>query len=1220
MYEPIVPLASITKTIDCTVDPGGQITITQNGGSGAFDYLVTFPDLTTTASNTTGVFTTLTQVGDYMFTITDQAIDHACPVTIIQNLQDIVLPVLTIDNATNVTCNTADDGTITVSTIDNGAGPYTFEIISGPGSSVSFPIAATSNTATSAIFTGLEGSAAGITYTIRARGANNCTADISELITQPLLIVIPLPTVVQFACNAGNNTDNATITIATPTGGSGTYLRYEFINDQGTATTVDDILVQNGSNNSYTESNFTGGNYMINVYDDNGCMSTQSATINPFVSISNPTVTVTQAVTCNPVILEEIQVGVTVTPTSGLTNLEYTTTGTNLVYNQTNATGLFTGLGVGNYAISITNLTTGCIVQTTHEILDPDVIRAVITKLSDEACLNNGVDEGSIEITINNYIGNYSYQLYDNSDNPIAGIGNSGTGNTATPLIISNLAGGVYYVRIIETEAPFCQDDSNAITIIAPEFPVSATISEQASPSCTNDQGSILVDPEGGVGPYTVVLTNTTTGEVYLETNVEAYIFSGLSGGDFDVTITDAQACPITDTITLVTPDILVAAIISTPLICYNGNSATVTVSVNPRNVSPNYLYQLNRYDATGSTILTTSATQTLDIFTGLNAGFYSITASDDVGCFADTPIVQIVNPTEVIAQLIRTSPLTCATGVELELSATGGSGSYEFSEDNMTWIGMTGNSAVIPNASITGPLGAGTYRYYVRDTVNGCASVLSNEISEDTIMPLAFTELNASIIACVGDTATLTADATGGLGNYRYELYTDASLNVASRIAGPQISGTFNNLTSGIYYVNVLSEDCTTPAERVDIAEPIALDYTDTVVNALCFGDENGIITVELSGGAGGYQYAISPKLNQFDSENTFDNLAPGDYTVIAQDQNGCFIQLEYTIIAPELLSAIGLATPEVCAGDQDGTITLTIQGGTAPYSTRLSNESNFVQDRVALTDLSAGAYIIFIRDANGCSTDVGIIIEPGANLNAIVTPIYECTEDTPKNYVNIILEDPTVLGDVLYALDSTDPADMQLNPDFRNSAPGSHYIAIAHSNGCVLTVDFEIESFEPLTLVLEQNNLNEITAIAEGGVADYTFYFDEINNASDNTYRINRSATYVVRVIDQNGCEATASIAMEFVDIEIPNFFTPDGDGLNDRWIPENIEGWPEILIKIYDRYGRVVEDDVISHNGWDGLYDKNELPTGDYWYVLKLNGENDDREFVGHFTLYR
>ncbi|MEP3210952.1 MAG: T9SS type B sorting domain-containing protein, partial [Maribacter sp.] len=984
--------------------------------------------------------------------------------------------------------------------------------------------------------------------------------------------------------------------------------------------TGDDVVVQDGSATSYTETNIAGGTYIINVYDENGCVGTTNATILPFVAITNPTVTVTQDISCNPAILEEIQVGVTITPVTATPNLEYTTTGTNVVYNQTNATGLFTGLTVGSYAITVTNLDTGCIVQTTHEVIDPDVIEVVATKLTDEECLNNGVDEGSFAIAINNYTGNYSYQVYDDSDNPVVGAGFSGTGNTTTPLVISNLPGGEYYVRIIETDMPFCQDDSNTIGIIAPEFPVSVTVTEQASPSCTDDQGVILVDPEGGVGPYTIVLNNTTTTQTYTETNVEAFVFTGLSGGNFDITVTDAQACPVTDNITLITPDALVATIASTPLVCFNGNTATATASVNVRNVSPTYTYQINRYDGTGTSIVTTSAGQTSSTFSGLNAGFYSITVSDDVGCSDETAVIEIVNPIEVVAQLIRTSPLTCATGVEFELSAAGGSGTYEYSIDDINWIAMTGSTAAIPNPSIPGPLGAGTYRYYVRDAINTCASVLSNEITEDVIMPLAFTEVNATIIACVGDMATISADATGGLGNYMYELYTDVSLSLASRIAGPQTSGVFNNLTSGTYYVNVTSEDCTTPAEMVIIEEPIPLDYTDSFTNALCFGDENGTITVSLSGGAGGYQYAISPNLNQFDTENTFVDLAPGDYTVIAQDQNGCFIQLDYTITEPAPLAATGVATPEVCAGDEDGTITLTIQGGTAPYSTRLSDEANFVDDRTILTDLSAGGYIIFVRDANGCMTDVGITIEPGANLNATVEPVYECTGDTPDNYVNITLEDPSVIGDVLYALDSTDPADMQLNPDFRNSAPGSHYIAIAHANGCIQTIDFEIENFEPLTLTVEQSGINTITATAAGGLEDYTFYFGDVNNGSDNTFIINRTDTYVVRVVDANGCEVMANIFMEFIDIEIPNFFTPDGDGLNDVWIPLNQEGFPEILTVIFDRYGRELYRMTLNSPGWDGLYNQNELPTGDYWYVIKLRGANDDREFVGHFTLYR
>jgi gliding motility-associated-like protein len=341
----------------------------------------------------------------------------------------------------------------------------------------------------------------------------------------------------------------------------------------------------------------------------------------------------------------------------------------------------------------------------------------------------------------------------------------------------------------------------------------------------------------------------------------------------------------------------------------------------------------------------------------------------------------------------------------------------------------------------------------------------------------------------------------------------------------------------------------------------------------------------------------------------------------VIAQDVNGCFIPFQFTITEPTPMEVTATVTPEVCTGSADGSITVNISGGTAPYRTAFNsnNIADFVQDQTSFTDLAAGTYVIFVKDAAGCDMNIIVEVEPGVNLNATAVPVYECTDNLPENYVSITLEDPSVEGSVMYALDSTDPADMQLTADFRNIPAGSHYITISHANGCINTVDFDMQGFEPLTLSVQQNNINEITAIAGGGLPPYTFYFDDENNGEDNTYYIRRTGVYSIRVVDQNGCEATAEIFMEFIDIEIPNFFTPDGDGNNDTWIPRNIDQFPEILIRIFDRYGRVVAR-VTSAQGWDGLYKSSELPTGDYWYIVQLNGEKDDREFVGHFTLYR
>ena len=192
---------------------------------------MTYPDGFTNATNTTGVFVGLDQVGDYEFTIVDQTVGHACSTQITQNLQDRIFPVLSVDNSTNVTCNGADDGTVSVSVTDNGVGPYTFIITSGPGSSATFPMAATSATNTSAVFEGLEGSVGGITYTIEARGANNCEVIDTVTITELDAITVDPIDIVQYGCTNGNNSNRASISFAAASGGTNTFVRYVFFRD-----------------------------------------------------------------------------------------------------------------------------------------------------------------------------------------------------------------------------------------------------------------------------------------------------------------------------------------------------------------------------------------------------------------------------------------------------------------------------------------------------------------------------------------------------------------------------------------------------------------------------------------------------------------------------------------------------------------------------------------------------------------------------------------------------------------------------------------------------------------------------------------------------------------------------------------------------------------------------------------------------------------------------
>jgi len=1203
LYDVIVPKAEVVKLIDCI--SGGQITITQTGGSGTYTYAGEDSNGAALVPNTDGIFTGLTETGEYTFTITDSS----CSVEIKTSLvAAIAPPTPTIEAFTNVSCFNAADGSITVSVTDNGIDPYSFQITDRDGTPEF--INPTSFTNTSAEFTGLANTV-GAGYTITVTGSNNCSTTVVQTITQPTApVAITAPIVSDFICTTGNTTNYAIIDVTgLVTGGSSNYVRYVFVNDATPGTPV-----QDGSNSIYTETNLAGGNYTITAYDDMGCSATTTAIIPPFVGISAPTVDLVNNVTCNGND-EDISVGVTITPASATPNLSYEVTSTN-GYSQTiistNTSQNFTGLGIGNYIITITNTDTGCLVKTTHVVSDPKIIEVSAIKATDETCLNDSFNGGSFNVTIANYTGGYNYQVF-RADGSL--FGGPQSGNTSTPLIISDLPGGSYYVQITETDvlSTLCSDNSNAITINAPEFAISAIMVEEANVNCTNDQGKILVDPSGGKGPYSINIASAT--QNFTQTGVHAYIFPNLSAGTFDVTITDALGCVLQDVITLVEPNPIVASISpDIELTCYGDSDGVISATINSGGLgTPRY--KLNVYDPTGTVVVKTSVYQAGNIFNNLPAGIYSISIADDGNCGIETSKVTISDPVDVLGSLIRIRALSCTQDAQLLLTANGGTGPYEYSLDGITYTAMNGGNT----HTFTVP--AGAYRYYVRDSF-GCKSILSNEIKEDAIVPLSLTmDTTAAVINCNGDnTAILIAKADGGLGNYRYELFTDASFT--NSIAGPQISGEFNNLTVGSYFVQVTSEDCIEGSSEIIIMEPAPLVVNDSFTNVSCNGAYDGSITVSLSGGSGGYQYAISPDLNKFDTINTFTDLAPGNYTIIAQDLNGCFEQLQYTLTEPAIIVATPTTTPEICIGSEDGTISLNISGGTAPYSTSINSttDSDFVMDRTQFTGLAAGTYAVFVKDAQGCMINMAVTIDPGVILNATVTPVYTCTTSIPNNSLDIILEDASVAPDVMYALNSTDPNDMVLEPNFTNIAPGNHYIAIAHANGCVLTIDFEIEAFEPLVLSLETNNINEITAIATGGQKEYTFYFDDNDNGTNNTHYITETKTHIVRVVDENGCETIAEIFMEFIDIEIPNFFTPNSDGNNDLWSPKNQEAFPKILTIIFDRYGREVYRMGLNDQGWDGLYKETELPSGDYWYVIKLKGEEDNREFVGHFTLYR
>ncbi len=1201
---PALDLQVVVTTLpNCTIN-NGVVTATTTGGAIPANYEYSLDgNFGVPTGNFTGV-----GAGNHTIVVTD--LTTGCDDTVTFNIPDATSITGFTVTSTDVTCKGAADGTISASIGASSPGvndnpSYTYTVMAG-ATIIAGPQA-------SGEFTGLAPG----DYTVVVTSGRGCTTPEDVRINEPAQIIVNPPVVTQFGCSAGTNTTNsATITVNSVTGGSSNYIKYEFIKG-GT-------IVQSSASNVYIESDLSSGSYVVNVYDDKGCLGTSTApiTIAPFISLDDIVVAVNNAITC--ITNEDITVSVTTTGGTPAALL-YSVVGINGTFYTAvdQPTGVFTGLPIGNFMITVTNPATNCSIQEIYYVNNPNTFEIKAVPVNAQICF--GATDGSVELT---FVDN---QLVPTNDaGPFDYIITGPLPSTATitrrttgagPITIINLTAGQYAVSATLVAKPTC----NVTTVFSIEQPNKALVltSTQSEITCItgNNDGTISASASGGWPgdyQYELVLGGSTVAQ-----NTDGK-FTGLVAGNYTIIVKDSKGCPVSKTATLVVPApiVVTAAANASVLSCFGARDGIITVSPPTGGQGSNYLYTLNIVSATPVIV---SGPQSDPIFTGLAAGTYSITVTDGFSCSATSTNIVITQPTEVMPTLTLTKTQTCLTQSELTLSATGGTGLYTYS--------TTPNFATILDSfttSVTFGVPVGVYQYYVRDA-NGCVGFISNEIANPALVPLVVDlDVTNAVVKCLGEaTGVIVAEAKGGLGNYVYTLQNATG----TIVQGPQPSPRFEGLVVGVYKVNVTSGDCNATSATAEIKQPAtAIQAQFIPTNVSCFGENNGKIEVIASGGTGAIKYAISPDLNQFDSKTIFDKLAPGTYTLIAQDENGCYVLSDVTITQPKPLIAKEVPNsmiPELCVGDKDGSFSIEIVGGTEPYSVSLDVKTGPYTQGAAgqtifpFTGLSGGKHIVYVKDAAAnCSTEVEVIMPEPVVLNPTVAVNYDCVNNAAANAV-IVTIDPSNTNPALvrYEIDGLATTN-QVSNIFLNVAPGVHYVTAIHDNGCFQSSkDFTIKAVAPLAIGLSPGKpeMNIISVTASGGSPAYEYSFDGEAFTSEHEFKIYKTRDYVIIVRDQNGCTATITVPGKYVDVCVPDHFTPNGDGQFDTWGPECTNIYNNLLFDIYDRYGRVIAK---YHYGqkWDGKYNGEELPTGDYWYVLKLNDEKDAREFVGHFTLYR
>ncbi|MBK9449270.1 MAG: T9SS type A sorting domain-containing protein [Bacteroidetes bacterium] len=364
-------------------------------------------------------------------------------------------------------------------------------------------------------------------------------------------------------------------------------------------------------------------------------------------------------------------------------------------------------------------------------------------------------------------------------------------------------------------------------------------VSTSSTPACGAD-GSATVNVIGGTPPYTYYWLGPN-GMQTTPTNT----LTGVGGGDYRAIVEDAAAGWVAQWITIPRP--FLPVLTTTDDVC-NGGIGAATVNVTGGNPPFSYLW---------------SNGQSTSAITGLSAGVYEVTITDDVtGCYIspqmDSSLYAVIQNTSPVQLTTSSVGTTCANG-QASVVATGGTAPYSY-----FW------STTPPQyTAIASGLNSGSYQVTVTDAV-GCTATRWAWVSQ---LPNGITAaVGGTDETCLQANGSAFVTVSGGVPPYAYQW--------SNGTVAPAIT----NLSYGNYSVTITDAfGCTKIAQRhVARTEPLTLTLTETVPNC---NNTGGAMSVAVTGGTSPYSYLW----NNGQTTNSISNLSAGYHGLRVQDANGC-------------------------------------------------------------------------------------------------------------------------------------------------------------------------------------------------------------------------------------------------------------------------------------------------------------------------------------------
>ncbi len=341
----------------------------------------------------------------------------------------------------------------------------------------------------------------------------------------------------------------------------------------------------------------------------------------------------------------------------------------------------------------------------------------------------------------------------------------------------------------------------------------------------------------------------------------------------------------------------------------------------------------------------------------------YYVGSENPNGCRSLLDTIEVIvneNPAVAINTSTSVTSLDCfgdtdgELNVDVTLNGTATSSSYLWDDaSNTTTQNLTG-------------VGAGSYSIVVTDD-NGCTATTSGTVTEPTDLTAS---ASATDVSCNGDTdGSIDLSVTGGTTSYTYQ-WDDATNSTTEDLSA---------VGAGTYNVTVTDANGCTTTATATVTEPDALVATVQATGVSCNGDTDGSVDLSVTGGTTAYTYQWDDAANS--TTEDLSAVGPGTYNVTVTDDNGCTTTATATVTEPDALAATSATTAEL--NGNDGSIDLSVTGGTAPYTYNWTGPNGFTSTDEDPTNLEGGTYNVTITDDNGCVFTFEVIVDSFVGIN---------------------------------------------------------------------------------------------------------------------------------------------------------------------------------------------------------------------------------------------